>query len=481
METSSAPSPRYRILAERLAQSIAAAAFRAGDRLPSVRELAAAERVSVATAVAAYRDLEDRRLIQARPKSGFFVAARRPSFPEPETHRRTRPVPESVSVSGLIMEILDAARDSSMVPLASASPSDIHVMPSRKVARALGARLQREPGLATHYRMGPGYAPLRRAIAQHAFGYGCLLEPDDIVVTNGCMEALTLALRALVKPGQAVALESPTYFSVLQILESLGIKALELPTNPRTGLSVDALEFITREPGAVAAVVVSANFSNPLGSLMPDAEKRRLARLMEERGIPVIEDDVYGDIHFGEQRPRPIKHWDRSGNVLLCASFSKTLAPGLRVGWIAPGRYRDAVTMLKFTTSVTTSELVQAAAAELIGAGGFERHLRKLRDLFRVQVERTTQAVEQYFPAGCRVTRPQGGFVLWIELPEAIDALALFWKSLEAGVSIAPGVMFSATATYRHHIRISCDNPFSDVTNDALARVGAIARDLARA
>lgn len=474
----SASPPRYLQLAERLAQSIAGAAFRAGDRLPSVRELAASERVSVSTAVAAYRDLEDRRLVQARPKSGFFVMARRPAFPEPETHRKTRSVPESVGVSRLIMEILEAARDPDVVPLAAASPGGIHVMPPQKIARALGSRLRREPGLATLYRMGPGYAPLRRAIAQHAFTYGCLLDPDDIVVTNGCMEALTLALRALVRPGQAVAIESPTYFSVLQILESLGIKALEVPTNPRTGMSVDALEFMTRRPGAVAAVVVSANFSNPLGSLMLDSEKRRLAHLMQERGIPVIEDDVYGDVYFGERRPRPIKHWDRTGNVLLCSSFSKTLAPGLRVGWIDPGRFREAVTMLKFTTSVTTSELVQAAAAELIGAGGFERHLRQLRRVFRAQVEKTTLAVEQYFPAACRITRPQGGFVLWIELPERVDGLALFWQALAAGVSIAPGVMFSASGTYRHHIRISCGNPYSDATDGALQRLGAIAKDL---
>ncbi|MFO1318218.1 MAG: PLP-dependent aminotransferase family protein [Burkholderiales bacterium] len=472
--------PRYRLLAERLAKSIAAAAFRAGDRLPSVRELAAAEQVSIGTAVAAYRALEDRRLIQARPKSGFFVAPRRPTFPEPETHRKVRAVPEPVSVSRLIMEILEAARDPTVVPLAAASPSELHVMPSQKVARALASRLRREPGLATLYRMGPGHASLRRAIAQHAFGYGCLLEPDDVIVTNGCMEALTLALRALVKPGQAVAIESPTYFSVLQILESLGIQALEVPTNPRTGMSVDALEFMTRAPGTIAAVVVSANFSNPLGSLMPDGCKHRLAQLMQERGIPVIEDDVYGDVHFSERRPRPIKHWDRSGNVLLCSSFSKTLAPGLRVGWIAPGRFREAITMLKFTTSVTTSELVQAAAAELIGNGGFEHHLRKLRHLFRLQVEKTTRSIEQHFPTGCRITRPQGGFVLWIEMPERIDSLTLFWRALAAGVSIAPGVMFSATGTYRHHVRISCGNPFSDATNEALARLGAIARELAQ-
>lgn len=477
MPETAAPSNRYRDLADRLARSMDAGAYRAGDRLPSVRELSRRERVSVATAVAAYRALEDRRLIEARPRSGYFVAARRLLLPEPDPPARPRRAPSLVGVSRLVMEITEAARDPRVYPLAAACPGGELMIPAERVARAVGARLRRDPGLATAYRMGTGYGPLRRAIARHAFLYGCTLDPDELIVTNGCMEALTIALRAVTRPGQTVAVETPTYFSLLQILESLGLRVLELPTHPRTGISVEALELATRRPGAIAAVVLTPNFSNPLGSLMPDGAKRLLLELLTERDIPLIEDDVYGDLYFGAHRPRPVKSWDRTGQVILCASFTKTLSPGLRIGWMAPGRWRDPVAMLKFTTSVTTPEMNQAAAAELMESGGFERQLRRLRAGFREQVERTAEAVSRWFPPGSRVTRPAGGFVLWIELPAAVDAMALFWRALEAGVSVAPGVLFSAGGAHHHHIRISCGNVFDAQTEAAIRTVGALAAE----
>jgi len=465
----------YRNLADRLARSVEAGAYRAGDRLPSVRALAGRERVSVATAVAAYRELEDRRIIQARPRSGYFVAPRRLLPPEPDGTHRPRRLPTLDGVNRHVMEIMQAARDPGVFSLAAACPGSEHAFPAAKVSRALATRLRRDPGLATSYRMGSGYDPLRRGIARHAFLYGCSLEPDDLIITNGCMEALTLALRATTRPGQTVAIESPTYFSLLQILESLGLRVLELPTNPRTGISLEALELATRRPAEVAALVLIPSFSNPLGSLMPDTARRRVVELMAVRRIPVIEDDVYGDIHFGERRPRPLKSWDRDGGVLLCSSFTKTISPGLRVGWIAPGRWRDEVAMLKFTTSVTTSELNQAAVAELMETGGFERHLRRLRLAFREQVERTAESVARWFPAECRVTRPSGGFVLWVELPPEVDSLDLFRRGLANGVSIAPGVLFSASGSFDHHIRISCGHPFDARTDDALRTLGALA------
>ncbi len=470
----------YRSLADRLARSVASGAYRSGDRLPSVRALAGRERVSVATAVAAYRDLEDRRLIEARPRSGYFVAPRRLLPPEPDGAGRPRRAPTLVGVSRHVMEIMQAARDPGVFSLAAACPWAGHMFPASKVSQAIASRLRRDPGLATSYRMTSGYEPLRRAVARRAFLHGCSLSPEEIVVTNGCMEALTLALRATTRPGQTVAIESPTYFSLLQILESLGLDVLELPTHPRTGVSVDALEIATRTPGAVSAVVLIPSFSNPLGSLMPDAARRRLVELMAERRIPVIEDDVYGDIHFGERRPRPMKSWDRDGGVLLCSSFTKTVSPGLRVGWIAPGRWRDEVAMLKFTTSVTTSELNQAAVAELIETSGFERHLRRLRATFRDQVERTASAVARWFPADCRVTRPAGGFVLWVELPPGVDSLDLFRRGLANGVSIAPGVLFSASGSFDHHIRISCGDRFTDDTEKALQTLGSLVAAPAR-
>ena len=318
----------YQELAGRLAQAIQAGSLKAGDRLPSVRQLSAQHQVSISTVTQAYRW----------------------------------------------------------------TPSET-LYPGAKLARLLASAARRRPGLISHYGMSPGHPALRTAIARRAVEFGCALAPEDIVVTNGCTEALNLALRAVAGAGDTIALESPTYFTLLQLIESLGMKALEIPTHPRAGISLEALELATRMPGQVKAVMLIPNFSNPLGSLMPDDKKEMLVRMLEDCSIPLIEDDIYGEAYFGSARPFVAKAWDRSGNVLLCGSFTKNLAPGFRVGWIAPGRFRERVEMMKFLTSITTPELPQVAIAEFIANGGYDHHLRKLRAAFAEQVHRTAEAV----------------------------------------------------------------------------------------
>ncbi len=267
---------------------------------------------------------------------------------------------------------------------------------------------------------------------------------------------------------------------MLQIVESLGLKALEIPTSPRTGLSVDALDLATRKPGAVNAVVVMPNFSNPFGCLMPDVQKKRMVELMAERDIPIIEDDIYGDLHFGDRRPKPAKAWDRTGNVMLASSFTKTLAPGLRVGWIAPGRRFAVVSMLKFINTISTEEVGQEVIAAFLANGGYDHHLRRLRQAFREQVGRMTDAIERHFPADTRVTRPAGGFVLWVELPESVDSLELFRAAAAKGVSLGPGVIFSPTGRFTHHLRVNCGFSWSERIERAVRDVGHAASRLAR-
>lgn len=467
----------YRQLAARLASAMATGALGPGERLPSVRALAAREKVSIATVVAAYRHLENQRLVEARPKSGYYARPRPSRLKEPEIGRAGRDHPEPVGVNRLVLEILEASRDPGVVALAAACPSP-DLFPASRLQRLVSSRARRRPASLSSYQMVAGAPALQHQIARRAFDHGCDLDPDALVITNGCMEALNLALRAVTKPGDVVALESPTYFGILQIVESLGLKALELPTSPRTGLSLDALEFATRRPGVVAALVVMPNFSNPLGSLMPDAAKRRMVTLMAERGIPVVEDDIYGDLHFEARRPKPAKAFDKAGGVMLVSSFTKTVAPGLRVGWIAPGRWLPQVSMLKLISTVSTVTLGQEVIAEFLATGGYDRHLRRLRGAFRDQVARMSQAIGQYFPPDTRVTRPRGGFVLWVELPESVDAQRLFHLAAERGVSLAPGPIFSPSGRYSHHLRISCGYPWSERIEGAVRAVGELVRKL---
>ena len=467
----------YQELGSRLAEAIRAGSLKAGDRLPSVRQISNQNQVSIATAMQAYRWLENQRLIEARPKSGYFVMSRQPRMAEPSISSPP-PAAAFVGVTRLVMEYVACSERTAVVPLGCATPSET-LFPAQKLTRLLNAAARRRPALLSHYGMSMGHPALRNAIARRAVEFGCSLVPEDIVVTNGCTEALNLALRAVAAPGDTIALESPTYVALLQLIESLGMKALEIPTHPRDGISLDALELATREPGAVKAVMLIPNFSNPLGSLMPDQNKERLVRMLEQRGIPLVEDDIYGEAYFGSARPLVAKAWDRSGNVLLCGSFTKTVAPGFRIGWIAPGRFRERVEMIKFITSITTPELPQVAIADFIGNGGYDHHLRKLRAAFAQQVRRTAEAVLEHFPAGCRITAPEGGFVLWVELPVQVDSIELFRAARDQNIALAPGPMFTASGRYGNFVRLNCGHPWSARLDLALAKVGELVARLA--
>lgn len=451
--------------------------LRVGDRVPSVRKLSARHSVSISTAVQALRCLENQRLIEARPKSGFFVSRQPQELPEPAASRP----PSSARYVGtppLLREYIEALATPDAIRLGAVvlEPS---MFPAQRIARLLASIARRNPELAVTYdSYSSGADGLRRAIARRALDGGVRIGAGDLVVTGGGMEAVSLALRAVARPGDTVALESPTYFPLLQTLEGLGMKAMEIPTHPRTGPSVDALDLATRKAGAVQVVLVMGAYSNPLGSSMPDAAKRRLVQLCAARGIPIIEDDVLGEISFEASRPRPLKSWDDTGNVLLCSSFSKTVAPGLRIGWIAPGSHLREVELLKLSATLFTSQLAQLALAEFLAHGGYDHHLRRLRQALRTHALRMREAVGACFPAGSRITRPAGGYVIWVELPPGADAVELFRRARAAGIVIAPGPLFSSTNRFRNCIRLSFSHTWTHDLEDAIATVGRLATEL---
>jgi DNA-binding transcriptional MocR family regulator len=301
-----------------------------------------------------------------------------------------------------------------------------------------------------------------------------------VVITNSCTESFNLCLRAVTKPGDVVALESPTYLVLLQVIEDLGLKALEIPTHPRTGISVEALELATRN-GAVKACALIPNASNPLGCIMPEESKRRVAQLLAERNVPLIEDDVYGDLCFEGTRPWPIKSYDTSGNTLLCSSFSKTISPALRLGFVAAGRRFAEIARLKTVSSGVTGPMQQAALAEFLEGGGYARELRRARRTYAAQVARMADAVAEYFPHDCSMSRPQGGFVLWVELPKQVDALALHEDAVAEGIAFVPGQLFSAAGRYRNYLRLNCGNPWNDAIDAGIRRLGELVREHAEA
>ncbi len=471
-------TPRYREIARRLARAIEDGILAAGERLPSIRRLRNDERVSISTVNQALAELESLGLVEARPKSGYYVRPRvRLARPEPVRPRAVARATD-VSVSDLVARVYRAARDPRIVHLGAAIPAAAF-LPTAALARALSAAARRSPAAGVAYEMPPGLADLRSVISRRALGWGCLLTADDIVITAGATEAVYLSLLAVASRGDTVAIETPAFYGTLQAIESLGLKALEVPCDSETGIDLDELERrLDRQ--SVAAVVSVPNFSNPLGSCMPDASKERMVRTLAARGIPLVEDDVYGDLVFGTSRPKPAKAYDTEGNVLFCGSFSKSLAPGYRVGFAAPGRFRDRVELLKFAMNLATPSITQRALAHYLRGGGYDRHLRQLRAGLEVNVARVSAAVAEGFPDGTRISRPKGGCFVWIELPGGVDALELHARALDAGVSIAPGHIFSPSQAHRSCIRLSCGEPWGERIEAAVRLVGRLASRLRR-
>lgn len=462
----------YARLAEDLQSLITAGNLRPGERLPSVRRLASERHLSISTVLQALRQLEDRGLIEARPQSGYFVRPTPTRRAQPDA-RTTPEEPVPVDVSQRVMRVLQSGRQPGVAPLTYAHSAP-ELLPLATLQRLYGSVVRRHPRLLeTGTHIQEHNPALIRQLVRRTVGWSGPLTANELVITNSCTEALALCVRAVTRPGDTVAVESPAYYLMLQLLETAGLKALEIPTDPRSGLSIEALDLATRD-GRVTACLLVPNASNPLGSMMPDENKRRLAKLTAERGVAVIEDDIFGDLYFGEERPWPIKAFDKTGNVMLCASYSKCLSPALGIGFVAAGRYRAQVALQKTITSGPTNAVTQQVLAEYLESGAYDRHMRTLRRHHQRQVEAMRAAVARYFPAATRMTVPQGGLVLWVELPAEIDTSALYDQAIAAGVAYVPGELFSASGMYRNCLRLNCGNPFTPAIDDAVRRLGAL-------
>ncbi len=450
----------YLQIASQVQEHIDKGLFRPGEKLPSVRKLSDQMEVSISTVIQAYARLEDQEVIEAVPQSGYYVRRGPRVVPDPPAISEPAAEPTEVSISKLAMEMLHAGYRSNAVQFGTAVPC-IEFPAVRQLHRNYAKIVRRHPNRVGSYEIPPGAPELRLQIARRAVDAGVSVSPDDIVITSGCQEALLLAIRAVAKAGDTMAVESPGYYGTLQSMESLGIRVLEIPTDPVTGISIDALK-LALEQWPIKAVLVTPQFSNPLGYRMPDQNKIALMKLVQQYDIALVEDDINGELCFDDHRARAIKSWDRGGRVLFCSSISKTLEPGLRIGWIMPGRHFDTVEHLKVTSSMATATIPQLIVADFLEAGGFDRHLRSVRVTYHERRDQLIKLIREMMPEGTRVTHPEGGYLAWLELDEQVDSLALFRKALRLGISTAPGPLFSATGKYRNFLRINYAAPWTD-------------------
>ncbi len=466
----------YMQVATGLEKMISEEVLRIGDKLPSVRVLSEEYGISAGTAFQAYYHLEGKGLIESRPKSGYYVRFNNSRFPGLPSLKQPDALSHEVTVKEMIASIYSDIASTNVINFALAVP-DASLLPTAKLNKSVVHALRNHKDHCISYEHAQGNVELRKQIAKLAFNWGGKIKPDEVVVTSGCLEAITICLKAVTNYGDTVAVESPTYFGIYQAIESLGLKAVEISSDALTGIDLEAFQAALKKSKIKACVVVP-NFSNPLGSCMPEENKKKLVDIISKHNIPLIEDDIYGELYFGKTRPKTCKYFDKKGLVMHCSSLSKSLTPGYRIGWSIPGKYLDQVKQIKRIQNISSPTLTQAAIAHFLQHGRYEYHLKNLRKALHTQCLRYIQAIIKYFPEDTKVSRPQGGFILWLELNKKVNAFKLRTEAMKLGISIVPGKIFFANSGNSNYIRISYGKPWSDDIDYGLMMLGKLIKKM---
>ena len=467
----------YQRIAQQLAEDIRRGVYRPGERVPSVRKMSRQLSVSHATVLQAYANLEDQGMIRARPQSGFYVHQTPVlTAPTPDIAQVERP--KLVTRSSIINQVLSESRREGLIPLGAAVPH-VDYLPVRALHQQLAKVTRFHSPRAFSYMFSPGYEPLRRQVAIRMRDAGVVVDSSEIVITHGCVDALQMSLRVLTKPGDLIAAESPTYYGLLQLADLLGLKVIEIPSDPDTGMSLEALQLAAGQ-WPIKALVLTARLSNPLGVSMPDHRQKQLLSLAARFDIQIVEDDIYGELMFDQGQYKALKSNDRDGRVIYCSSFSKTLSPGVRIGWVIAGRHQAEIERLQTFSTHSACSVTQMGVAAYLENGGYDRHLRAIRQEYRKNLSAFQLAVQRYFPEGTQMTRPKGNFILWVSLPVRVNTQDLHVRALERGISIAPGLIFSNTEQFNHCIRLNCGLPCNNETERALRTLGQLASELCR-
>lgn len=458
----------YLKIAKIIEDQITSETLKPGDRLPSIRSIQKRNNVSINTVKRAYLELEGKSLIEPRAKSGYFVSrASVRKFLLPSVGKMKHSDHEK-DPEDLISKVFNTLGDERITHFAIGGPGN-NLLPTAKLNKCLINTIRRMGDSGMNYEPVQGSINLRRNIAKWSWVLEGKLDEDDIVTTSGAMNAIFNCMMAVTKPGDTVAIESPVYFGIHQFIRSLGLKAIEIPTHPVTGIELDALKKVLPRINVCCFI---SNFSNPLGSLMPDEHKKELVRMLTEHNIPLIEDDLHGNLFFGTERPKPCKFYDEAGIVMWCSSVSKTLAPGYRVGWVAPGKYKEKIIRQKLVQTISTPSLFQEVIADFLEHGRYDHHLRTLRSKLYTNCLKFQGAIEAYFPENTKISQPQGGFMLWLELDQKIDTAELFDLAIKQKISFAPGRMFTQFDQYNNCMRLNFASQWGDQVDTGLKRLG---------
>lgn len=460
----------YLRIAKILEQQIKSGTVKPGDKLQSIRAIVKMYKVSINTVIQAFLELESKSLIESRQRSGYYVS---------QTFNSRFPLPSVTNLlsnnekhpEDLIDKVFTTLNKPGITQFSLGTPAK-SMLPIAKLNKGIISAVRRLEDGGTSYQPVQGSVNLRRSVAKWSMEFEGKLTEEDLITTSGAANAIFNCLLAVTKPGDTIAVETPVYFGTIQVAKSLGLNIIEIPSNPITGIDLSVLEKVLPK---INVCCFTANFSNPLGSLIPDQDKIELVKLLAKSNIPLIEDDLYGNLFFGTIRPKPCKVFDESGNVMWCSSISKTLSPGYRVGWVAPGRFKDKIIRQKLLQTISTPLLYQEVIAEFMEHGRYDYHLRDFRKKLLNNCLQYRRAIEEYFPDNTKISQPQGGFVLWLELDKRIDTAELFDVALKHNISFAPGRMFTLQDRYHNCMRLNFALEWSDSLNTDLKRLGELA------
>ncbi|MFS0491374.1 PLP-dependent aminotransferase family protein [Leadbetterella byssophila] len=454
----------YRQVADPIEQQILTGILPTGTKLWSLRTLSREYGISQNTALNVYYYLEAKNLIESRPQSGYYVKY----SPIKKVQQASLPSPRAVLADDSYWVHSVYQNIGQDHPLAMAHPGEA-LLPIAKLNKALIQASRSLQGSGVLYEKPEGNAELRKQVAR----WSIPLREDEIITTHGCLNAISLCLLSLTQPGDTIIVESPVSFGMLQVAKSLSLKVIELPTHPEYGISLLALERNLKKR-RIAACLFIPTFSNPLGFCMSDEDKWKLVQLCEKYQVPLIENDINADVHFGKKRPKSCKSFDKSGIVLWCGSVSKTLAPGYRVGWVAPGRFYHEVLKTKIQHQISSTSITQEVIAHYLRTGRYEHHLRKLRVSLQAQLLHFQKAIADYFPRSTKVTSPQGGFTIWVQLHKDLNTLEIFEQCKKYDVSFAPGALFSLQHLYSNCLRLNFSLGWNSEVEEKLERLGEI-------
>ena len=464
---------RYKHLSDEIEKKIKSGIYRPGEKLPSIRRLHKQFNLSISTVYKSFLELEALGLIEARPKSGYYVSPLSLQGIKAPRYKSVSYPPTRIHMSSMINSVLTTLNNNQLLPLGM-TVTDAELLPYKQFSRILKSLSHQEIKSVLSYSLSEGLPELRRQLSKRTMGILEGITPADIIITNGCMEAIALALLSLTSPGDTVAIEAPTNFNFLQLLKELKLMVVEVPTSPRFGVDIHQFKKVIMG-NSIKACLFMPNFHNPIGSVMPDDSKAELVRLAGFHGIPVIEDDISSELFFGHQRPMPLKAFDNENRIITCSSFSKTLAPGFRIGWIIPGeRYKERIQNLKGGMTISTSTLDQYLIAQYLRGGAYDRHLRYLRNALKKQMVQTVLSIQKYFPQPVRLTVPEGGSLLWVELPPHVDAMSIHQSALNRHIAVIPGSVCSNSGQFRNYIQISCGSPFTAEIEKGISELGEL-------